>query len=424
MRGFWQQRLRRGEFGLVFAIFFGAFVVAVVATTITGYFSSPERWEYSEIAENILRGHGASYDYLGTTYYFYGPVVYPALLAAVLWASNGTETAVVVLQTLLFALTCLVIYLIARTFFRNAEAGLAAFLAAFHPGSLIYVGKLHPQVVDVFLIVLSFLLLLQTAAISAPTRVVGGGLVAGLAALSRGTMVPFFSLWAARFLWKERNRLSQAVPVLVAFAVGSALIFAPVLLRGYLLYGEIILLRTDTGVNLWYGNHPGASGTSYTLSPSPVAVISGLPSELSARIVGTKETDQDRVLRGAALDFARNDPAAALLLFLKKIYFFWWFSPHSGLLYPATWLTAYKIYYAVILCFAVIGLLVSLRSTQPSVRTVASLFLLLAGSVSVTQALFYVEGRHRWQIEPVLLVFTATGFLYVLRRFSSSRFRP
>jgi hypothetical protein len=232
-------------------------------------------------------------------------------------------------------------------------------------------------------------------------------------------MAPFFSLWAAGFLWNERSRLSQAVRVLVAFAVGGCLVFAPILIRGHLLYGEIILFRTDIGMNLWYGNHPGASGTSYTLSPLPAPVISRLPPELSARINGTGEIDQDRILRGAVLDFARNDPAEAFLLVLKKIYYFWWFSPHSGLLYPAIWLAAYKVYYSVILFFAVIGLLVSLRSARESVRTGTTLFLLLAGSVSLTQALFYVEGRHRWQAEPLLLVFTAAGFLYLLRRSGS-----
>jgi hypothetical protein len=229
-------------------------------------------------------------------------------------------------------------------------------------------------------------------------------------------VLPFFLLWTAWFLWKEKKRLSRAGVVVVAVSLGGLLAIAPVLLRGYLLYGVLHPLRTDTGVNLWYGNHPGASGTSYTLSSSPVPVISGLPPALLARVGGANEIEQNKIFVVAVLDYVRDDPAAAFLLFLKKLYYFWWFSPHSGLLYPAGWVVIYKFFYSLILFFAVVGLLDSLRSTRPSVRCGAFLFLLMVVSVSVTQALFYVEGRHRWQVEPLLLVFTAAGLLYSLDR--------
>ena len=420
VEGFLERRARVSEPWVILTVLFVAVVAAVVVTAITGRFSSPERWEYSEIAENILKGRGAYYTHLGTKYYFYGSAVYPVLLATVLRASNQSEAAMLVLQALLFALTSLVIYLIARTCFGKAEASIPAFLAASHPGGLIYVGKLHSLTLDVFLIVLSFLLLLRATSTAAPVRAIGTGLVAGLAALSRGTVVPFYSLWAAWFLWRERKRFFRAVWVVIAVAMGGALVIAPVLVSGYLMYGELIPLRTDTGENLWYGNHPGASGTPYTLSLPPVPVISQMSPELLSRIVGMTEIVQNRVFTAAVLDFAWNDPTAAFLLFLKKIYYFWWFSPHTGLLYPAAWLTAYKIYYSLVLFFAVMGLLVSLRSTRPSAWSGTSLFLLMAGSVSIVQALFHVETRHRWQVEALLLIFTAAGFLYCLRYFNKS----
>lgn len=414
-------RRRGGDARVLLAVFLAAFSAAVAATAVTGRFSDPERWEYSEVAANLLGGRGAFYEYLGTKYYFYGPAVYPVVLAVVLWVTNHSEAAALVLQASLFAVTCLVIYLVARSFFGKVEAALAAVLAASHPGGLVYAGKLHSQTLDVFLIVLSFLFLAHVTASSGPVRAAGTGVVAGLAALSRGSVVTFFSLWAAWFLWKERRHLFGALRVVLTLAVGGVFVIAPVLVRGYLMYGEVIPLRTDTGVNLWYGNHLGASGTSYTRSPSSVDVISQLAPTLAARIAGRNEIDQNRVFMAAALEFAANDPAAAFLLFLKKIYYFWWFSPHTGLRYPTKWAIAYTIYYSVILFFGVVGLLLSLRSTRRSVRTGATLFLLIAASISATQALFYVEGRHRWAIEPLLLVFTAAGCLYFLRLFNRSR---
>ena len=44
----------------------------------------------------------------------------------------------------------------------------------------------------------------------------------------------------------------------------------------------------------------------------------------------------------------------------------------------------------------------------------AGLFLLLAMTTPVTQALFFVEGRHRRQIELLMLAFTAYGLRSLL----------
>jgi hypothetical protein len=50
------------------------------------------------------------------------------------------------------------------------------------------------------------------------------------------------------------------------------------------------------------------------------------------------------------------------------------------------------------------------------------MFVLIGVSYSITQAVFYIEGRHRWQIEPLLLVFSAP-LLLQLARLTGSRMR-
>jgi hypothetical protein len=52
----------------------------------------------------------------------------------------------------------------------------------------------------------------------------------------------------------------------------------------------------------------------------------------------------------------------------------------------------------------------------------SALTVLMAAFVSITQAAFYAEGRHRWQLEPMLLLFAATGFLRLTGRITD-RFR-
>lgn len=406
--------MKRVLFGLAFGL-------ALLVTAITGRFAFPERWEYSEIAAHLLAGQGAYHDYLGTRYYFYGPVVYPYLLSMVLRVS-GQEALMLVLQAAMLAATCVLIYHLGTLVAGPTVAWLGAVLAAAHPGNLIYAGKLHAQALDVLFVTLSFLILLKITLASSrprPATMVGAGVLLGLAALSRGTVLPCCAAWAGWWLWRHRREPAGPLRVLVCLAAGGFLMLAPIMVQGYLRYGRVIPLRTDTGANLWYGNHPGASGTSYTPGPRPVPVITTLPPALAAQLSGATEVEQHELLTRAATDFWRGKPAEALGLFAKKLAYFWWRSPQGGLLYPSHWTMAYQGYYAVVAGFALAGLFACLRGS-PAARAGASVFLLFAASFSVAQAVFYIEGRHRWQLEPVLLVFTAVGMMWCWRRLKAA----
>ena len=390
-------------------LFLIAFCAAVTAAVVTGQFSSPQRWEYSQIAQNILNGRGFVYDYLGTPYHFYGPALYPVLLAGILKLTGGSEGIVLIFQGMLFAATALLVYRTALIFFGRQTALLCCLLVSLHPGNLIYAGKLHSQTLDVFFIALSFYIFSRVKIGWNPWKLAGAGAAAGLTVLSRATLGPFFLLWAAWFLRANRRRAPRAVWAICLIGLTGLAMLTPAIARGVLLYGRLVPLRTDTGVNLWYGNHPGASGTSYTLSPHPIPVIAELPPELSSRIGRMNELEQNREFRETAVSFMRANPVAAFHLFLKKMVYFWWFSPHVGLLYPLKWLRVYAMYYGALLVFSMAGLVISAISPRSSARKGTVLFALAAFSVSCSQAIFYVEGRHRWEIEPLLMMFAAVG---------------
>ena len=406
----------RGERWLQLAILAVASGAVLLSAAATGSLLAPGHWEYSAIADDILKGQGGGYPFLETRYYFYGPAVYPLLLAGGLWLTHS-ETAIVVLQAVLFGLGCLLVFRIARQTAGAGQAGVAAGLAAIHPGAVWYAGQLHSQTLDTVLFLGLFLLLLRLTLDPSQSilKLMGLGLVAGLAALSRGTALPFCALWAAWWCWRQRAHPARAAGHLGVIALGGLLVIAPVLIRGARLYGRLIPLRTDTGANFWSGNHPGASGTSYTVSDHPVPVFYEMDPALAARLAGKNEVEQNALLGAAAVDFIRRDPRAASALFLKKLAYFWWRSPHAGLRYPAAWGAVYQGYYAAILLLALLGLAASLRAPEPAPRVAATLFLVMAAAVSVSQAAFYVEGRHRWQLEPLLLMFSAVGILELIK---------
>lgn len=389
-------------------LFLCSLTIACGVAAWTGRLWTPERWEYSEIASNILSGHGAFYQHLGTKTYLYGSWIYPRLLAIILWMTGGRESAAVVLNALFMATTSVTVAAIGDAMFGPRKGAIAGVVAALHPGGLVYVGKLHSQSLDILLIALSFLLMCRLAANPGARAAALAGVVAGLAAISRGTVVPFFGLYAIWFVVVRRSdpwRALRALALVAVFA-GAALVMP--LAEGFSRYGELVPLRSDTGINLWIGNHREASGTSFTLDATPVPVQ--MAPELARQVVGRDESWQNEFLTAEVIRFVRAEPSAATALFAKKLWYFWWRSPHVGLLYPNAWTAVYFVYYSAVAAAGLTFLAMLLRVEKAAVRQGAQLFLLLALAYSVTQALFYVEGRHRWQIEPLLLLFAAAAW--------------
>jgi high-affinity Fe2+/Pb2+ permease len=67
----------------------------------------------------------------------------------------------------------------------------------------------------------------------------------------------------------------------------------------------------------------------------------------------------------------------------------------------------YEWIYRVELVLALLGAFLALRS--PHSRAAAGLCLAIIVAISLLQSAFYVQGRHRFLIEPLLLIFTAIG---------------
>jgi hypothetical protein len=78
---------------------------------------------------------------------------------------------------------------------------------------------------------------------------------------------------------------------------------------------------------------------------------------------------------------------------------------------------AYAALYRTELAFAFVGAFLVFRSRGQASRDrpAAALILGLIFAIGVLQSAFYVQGRHRFLIEPLLLTFTATGAVGLAR---------
>jgi len=135
--------------------------------------------------------------------------------------------------------------------------------------------------------------------------------------------------------------------------------------------------------------------------------------DIVARVQGKDEREQDRVFRDAAVAYVMEDPFRAARAYGGRLIAFWWFSPTVGLEYPTVWLPLYAAYWVLALATASVGGIVLWRG-----RRRIELFALLGVPIVVglMQAIFYVEGRHRWGVEALILVLSAVGIVWTVRR--------
>lgn len=364
-----------------------------------------ETFEYEAIAHNLLSGRGYGIEHFGVWKRTFGSPPFSYLCAFVYLVSGDSHHAMVVVQAILSSIAALSCYSIGCRLF-SAKVGLvAAGLVAFHP-ALAYIDthKVHPLSFDVALAALGIemALMLKTRLSWKATWLTG--LLHGLAVLERSTFIGMVPV--ALFSIGQRREGESLLRVSAVYLLAVLVIPTPWVLRNLQIYQEPVLVSTTGAEVFWRGNNAIASGGSYAAGRPGISVFEAMPEEFRKLVLGKDELTQSHIFTQAALSFVTSHPMEAIRLYGRKLLSFWWFSPHEGFLYPESYLAIYKLYYVIALSLGLIGIATAFREKRRPERLSVIAFLILA---SLLQAVFYVEGRHRWGIEPLLLVFTAAG---------------
>lgn len=378
----------------------------------SGVWGAPRVWEYETIAVNLVEGRGYRSEFLGQPYRSEVQPVYPVLCAFIYRLFGHRYAAVQGVQILLATVLCLVVYGIGRRLF-SVRVGLwSAALAAAHPGLSYYaVANLHVLPLDALLcalVVWSFVRIADAPGLR-PCAV--GGLLLGLAVLSRASVLAFVPL-GCWWLWSGLRHVVDggwAARRLAVMVVAAGIVVSPWLARTYALHSRPFYFLSTVGSGLWTGNNPHATGSTLARDGAPIRYTA--PPEFLEQLFRLPEVEQDALFRRTALAYMSAHPARTARLFLEKLRNFWWFSPQSGRWYPRAWFTAYRAWYAAVLVLVVVGLWSAWRTGTGMRVAVIPLFALL---ISLCQSVFYVEGRHRWEIEALLLVPAAAGWCLVL----------
>ena len=380
---------------LVFAAALAVRLGHVLALRESPYFARPvlDAETYYWAARALAAGEGWAEPV------YWQPPGYPYFLAAILWVAGPGFLAPRLVQAVLGALTAALTCAIGTRVFGRA-VGLGAGLAVALYGGLIYF--------DGELLAPSLAICLQMAtlycAMRAPEERGGlGWLAAGLlAGLTAVVTAPALVLLAVLALAARRR-----APWLL---LGAVIAIAPVTLRNWSQGGELALISSNAGINLYLGNNPRSEAT--------VAMRPGRDWQALVRaprlhgVSGAVPASRFFVRRVVA--YATSDPSGFLVLQARKLRLLLGGTeiPRNQEIYPARawspvlrallWKVPWLAFpFGLLLPLAVIGLGVAWRHAP----VLAASTVLLG----LTVAAFFVTARYRAPLIPLLALFAAAA---------------
>lgn len=238
----------------------------VVVGFVYPYWLNPKRdyyefgYEPGRVARSLALGQGISNPLHGTT----GPTalvmpVYPALLAGCFKLfgiySKGAAIAILSLNSLFSALTCIPIFLIGLRTFDQRTAKIAAWAWALFPNAIYFSANwMWATCLATLFLTLLVLAVLYLQASSSMLAWIGFGLGCGVASMTEPnvmSVLPFLSVWACYRLHRRKQRwFAPACLAALAFIV----VVSPWFLRNYKTFHRFIPFRDGLGLELYVGN--------------------------------------------------------------------------------------------------------------------------------------------------------------------------
>lgn len=357
---------------------------------------------YHELARDWAVGGCFCVDGLPTAY---RPPGYPFFLSSIyrLFGANPEPGAVA--NIFLSILIVLLIYLLIRRLLGEKPARWTAVIIAFFPSQILFTNLLASETLFTVLFLLALLLLTAEHSVK---YILLGGIVLGLAALTR-PLILIFPIFLILY-WYLRDKKWQAVIINTLIALlGLIIVVTPWVIRNRH-YDKGTVISTNAGVNLLIGNQPG-SGMGWN---QPVTEDLPLGDPTMDRYV-------DSVGRSRAWAYIKNDPPGFIKRgFLKLLYFYAVDMEGVGFeLVRAADNNRFDIfviiglitesYYLMILFAALIGIISLIFLHRDQLRPGHYLIFLTIIYWSGVHFIFFADGRFHFPIVPLLTVLAVRG---------------
>lgn len=375
------------------------------------------------------------------------PPGYPWFLAGVYLVFGVNDYAPRLVQLLLGLSNGLLMFWLGRRLFGRQAGFLAGLFMATYWVFPYFEGVLTYPVLAVFLLLILFCALILWREQPGVLLAASAGAVLGGFALLRPNGLLFLPVLLLWLLWVGRRR-TLAWPRLFVqlgmFCAACALVLAPAFIRNYAVARDVVFISSYGGINLYVGNHPEASlvephipelmdlaGIEHWSCFDYPAIVRGLAAREGRESMRFSEAN--RYFYHRAFAFIREQPGLFLANMVRKVLLFW--GPHE---ITNDTVMEYDKQFSVVLRYLpgfawaaalfVLGLVLFVfdmgrAASRPSAaaREMTVLLLLFAAAYCLSVVIYFVAGRYRVPVIPILLLYGAYGAASLTRRFVTGR---
>ena len=414
------QAYRRFVYRLAVIAFIGLFfrVIHTLQSSVIPTASTPagDSAAYYEWALRIANG-----DWLGDQAFYQAPL-YPYWLAVVMKAVGSQILVLRLVQAIMGALSVVLLGHAIRIFFDDRSGLIGAGMLAIYAPAVFYDGIIQKATLDSLLVCL--LLLLLASYVRGRPVAFATGITLGLLTLTRENALLWIPLPAVWMLVSTpRGTYRSSAKKAATYLAGVATVLLPVAGRNAYLSGEWSPTTFQAGPNFYIGNHQGANGLYQPLVPgheTPMyerADATRLAEQAVGRSLSPREVSKYWFSQALA-DMTADRWGWIKLLAIKtalvvnqyevpdveSLHIYASMSPvlkvlgyvgNFGILFPLTMLGVY--------------------ATRAEFRKLWLLHLMSLTMVAAI-ALFFVLGRYRFPLVPLLIVFAAPALCQILDR--------
>jgi 4-amino-4-deoxy-L-arabinose transferase-like glycosyltransferase len=349
---------------------------------------------------------------------------------AILYSVFGHDLALIrIIQILINTANIFIIYLIGRELFSIKAGYAAAILASVFSIFIFYSSVILLEVIFAFFISLLLYHLVRTDKPKDRSYWLTAGIFLGAAALFRGNILLFLPVLILWLIIKNRTEQLKVHFESAGFlTIGVLLLIIPITINNYIAEKKFLLLTSNAGINFYIGNHEKATGI-YKI-PEHIDFHSDPTGKKYAELESGKELSAAEVSdfwMNKGFDFIGSSLPQASLLTLKKFFLFFddAENPQSSIMDISFYAENYSFllklplpgFYFIFL-FALAGLVLSFNKNEKHRIT----YLLIA-AYTVSIIIFFVVGRFRVGITPVLIVFAGYGIVEIYELIKQYNFK-
>ncbi len=335
-------------------------------------------------------------------------------------------------QAVLGAVSCLVLFALAREMFDDKVGMVASGLLAFDYAAVRFTVEVAAENLFVLLVLASFYHLYRyhrgqqtpsafgsgggpkgaAKACKKPGRNLWlSGIFAGLAVLTRDSLVHYFMAMGVWFFIDQDSR-KACLSKFVAFLAAFIIVIGPWILRNSLIHKQFVMITTSSGHYLYLSNNETvkgqSSGAEWTFNNA-----SYFPQDPSLNLPPPYTLEADRYFFKKAVEYIRAHPVRFLQLIKPKLIGMW--RPYQADS-PVYAKIAAAVTYIPVVTLGLIGLVQNLprwRDFFPVYFLIAYIFLL--------HIVLHGVIRYRYPVMPFFMIFAAHVLVKTWERFNAER---